>query len=254
MVLQRKGAPTGKVEARKNQSLPGQSIQTNPGGARQEDTAMLKKMIVLAAAAMALAAFALPAAAQANNVEWFVDPGDETLLGVSEELHIQGELETHVGAPTPFGVKQGPCGVTFTGDAYNEGGLAKATITAGAASASPEEPCPNELAGGTCPIEEVTFGSLGKANPWEVTAVENTHNVTISNVTFTNHYAEGCLAGPEVSAAGSVTGEVTTSPNANEESCIKFHNAGPLIREGSTTPVYVSGEVCITQPLTLHTA
>jgi hypothetical protein len=204
-----------------------------------------KKMMLLASALAALVAFAAPAAASAH-LEWYVTetPEDVTLTG-EQALHVEGELLTSVGAPAPFGVNQGPCQFTFTGTAFNGAEGAEAEIETGSSTVSPTNPCPSGF-GAACSIENVGFGGF----PWHV-STETPDTVIIEEAEYTNTYSPGCTALPhEVTASGSLEGELTTVRNANGEDCINFVNAGPLF--ASTTPLYVNGEVCITQPLTLY--
>lgn len=208
----------------------------------------IKKMMLLASALAALVAFAAPAAASAH-LQWYTDPGD-TLLSGTADLHIVGNLSTSV---PETGLENKSCPVTFTGTASNSGpgGAAHGVIESGSVSG----PCETNLSAFGCNVESVTL-NFG-ANGWTVTT-ETPDHVIIDNVTFTNHYSEACGAfeiPPAVPAAGSVEGTLTPEPNANNEDCVVFEEAGGMAVETLSGPgpaVTLDGEVCITQPLTLH--
>jgi len=207
-----------------------------------------KKMFLLASGLAALVAFAAPAAASAH-LQWYTDPGDVLLEG-EEELHVVGNLSTSVPGT---GLEIKSCPVTFRGTASNSGpgGAAHGVLTSGSFSG----PCETNLSAFGCNAESVSF-NFG-ANGWTLTT-ETPDHVKIDNLTFTNHYTAPCQAfgiPPAVSTAGSVEGTLTEEPNANGEDCIFFEEAGGIAvetEEGPGPAVTLDGEVCITQPLTLH--
>jgi len=208
---------------------------------------MLKKMMLLAGMALAAIAFAAPAA-QAEPVEWYLHtgPGEEETLEGTEEIHAEGALTSHAKITPTFTFTTGPCNVTLEGTAENVEGMASGAITGGSISGFP---CKTNLPG--CTVKGASVSNFN----WPLTATTNgSDTVDIENVTFTNVY-NGCAAfgiPAESSAKGTVTGEATTEPNENGESCINLNShVDDMVGEGSNAPVDITGEICITNPLTL---
>lgn len=190
-----------------------------------------KKMLLLAVSAMALVAFAVPAAAQANAPEWLTEG---TPIAGEENLHIVGELSSL----SSTGLTTGPCEVTFEGTAVNANSMASGSIEAGTVSA----PCATNKAG--CEATNVTLNI--PAGGWVITGTTVTEGegVEIQNASFTNHYNSAANCGlpvASVTATGTVTGIVT------EDGCVSFEgHKDEMNAFGGLVKVDIEGEVCDT--------
>jgi hypothetical protein len=195
-----------------------------------------KKMLLLAVSAMALVAFAAPAAAQANAPEWLT--GGVSIAG-EDEIHVEGELSSL----SSTGLTTGPCNVTLTGTAKNENGMAAGSITGGTVS----KPCTTNKAG--CEATDVTL-NIGAG--WAITGatVTGVEGVEIIGASFTNHYNSASACGlpvASVTASGTVTGIVTEGGE-----CISLENhKDDMSAFGGLVTVDLEGVVCGTNGLTL---
>jgi hypothetical protein len=171
---------------------------------------MLKKMMLLATAIAAIAAFVAPAAAQAS-LDW-----DST--GTIEGSGKLGSLST-------TGLESGPASVEFAGQV--EEGSSTGSITEFNINGPFSTNVTSCTAEGT--VNEATL-------PWEV-HLETTDTMTITNVTFINHYTgAGCApAGvpSTVRVEGDVTLTLTGSNSADvdsksdfEDLCVEGTNCG----------------------------
>jgi len=207
---------------------------------------MPKKTMLLAGMALAAIAFAAPTA-QAEPVEWWIhtESGEETLEG-TEELHAEGALTLDVILSPSFTYVLGPCNYTFEGVAENVEGMASGAVTRGNISGFP---CNSNVPG--CTVKNASLSNFN----WPLTATTSGSDIVdIEGFTFTNIF-NGCSAFDflgEFNVAGTVTGEATTEPNAQGESCINLNShVDHMTVEGSNVPVDVTGEICIANPLTL---
>jgi hypothetical protein len=189
----------------------------------------IKKMLVLAASAMALVAFAAPAAASADS--W-----SETGM-----FHLTG----HLNATVPAIGAEFTCDVTATVNLFNneetneaEGEVESATGAGGT------EGCHGIFGGGalTCGISNVflTGGHI---------SVDATTGVHVAEASFFD-ILPGCVATEEAGAAGDLTGQFS-----NADHCIHYENSGDLVTviEGNVVPVFVDGKLCPTEgSLELH--
>jgi hypothetical protein len=195
---------------------------------------MLKKMMLLAAAAMALAAFAVPAAASAD--QWYTDTlgGEETVT--EDEVHLQGNL-TMTAPGTAL-----TCGVTAVVDVSNPGGVAAGETTS-ANFLAPAAGCQAVFAGGlvTCPITNAIL-SAGHIN-----VATGATGVEIEEASFIDFFPSTCPAGTVIAAEGPLTGTWS-----NTGSCIEFSNDGDL-ETPTGTAITLDGKLCeTTGTLTLH--
>ena len=203
----------------------------------------LKKLMLLLGAAMALAAFAAPAA-QANP-EWYttMTGGSDTTIGTTtatgHTVEFTGELaSTAVGG----NVVGGPCGVHAHATLWNgpngaTGEVHSLTITF---------PCAASSFGAPCEIEEA-FSSF-EEGAWPIEATTGAENVSVEGANFTNVY-KGCPVIPNgvpIKAEGTATGTYN-----NTTTCIDFNESGDL--EGASGEVTLDGSLCeTTKKITLH--
>jgi hypothetical protein len=195
----------------------------------------MKKILLLASMALALVAFAAPAA-QAMAPEWY---SEGNTLNEPAEFHIEGELSSVVPAT---GLTSGPCEVTFTGTAFNENGMAGGAVEAIEIQEECETNAPNCTVTPTVNIPE---------GGWKLTGitVTGTTGVEIQGATFTNDYMGSCPLA-QASAAGTVTGIVT-----NGGSTISFEGHADDLKLEPPLPglaVDLEGVLHITSPLTLN--
>src|SRR3954452_223076 len=190
----------------------------------------IKKMLILAASAMALVAFAAPAAASADS--W----NEEGMF------HLTGHLNATVGGT---GGPEFTCDVTATVNLFNseetgeaEGEVESATGAGGTAG------CHGIFGGGalTCEISEVflTGGHI---------SVDATTGVHVEEASFLD-ILPGCAATEKAGAAGDLTGQFS-----NEDHCIHYADSGDLatIIGGEVVRGLVDGKLCPTEGnLELH--
>ena len=189
-----------------------------------------KKMLLLAVSAMALVAFAVPAAAQANAPEWLTEG---VAITEPEELHVEGELTSL----SSTGLKTGPCNATLVGTAENVNGMAHGTVSGGAVT---NPPCLTNKAG--CQANSVTLNIPPAGWTLTGTTVTGGEGVEVP-VSFTNHYNSAANCGlpvTAVTASGTATGVVV-------EGCLSFegHN-DELSAFGGAVKVDLEGVVCDT--------
>jgi hypothetical protein len=183
----------------------------------------IKKMLVLAASAMALVAFAAPAAASADS--W----------NTPAMYHLTG----HLNATVPAAEAEFTCDVTATVNLFNnevteqaEGEVESATGAGGT------EGCHGVFSGGalTCGISEVflTGGHI---------TTDATTGVHVEEASFRD-ILPGCVATEEAGAAGDLTGQFS-----NKDHCIHYENSGDLLTiiKGNVVEVFVDGKLCPTE-------
>lgn len=194
----------------------------------------IKKMLLLASMALAVVAFAAPAAAQAN-ANWITggnpigDEDDPTTVSV------HGELASKVGNFTT-----GPAVVHGHGLLWNsaasgmgEGEITSFTIT----GELPVQGQPDPRCQATGTTAEL---------PWPVTATTPTeagkpYEVDI-DAHFTNDYNSFCQAlGFPATATAAGTAVGTVSGN-----CLNFNSSGNMKTVPGGAPVALTGSVCIT--------
>jgi opacity protein-like surface antigen len=193
---------------------------------------MMKKMLLLVGAAMALVAFSA-SAAQAN--QWYTDDvpgGEETLVGSTtasgDHLTLEGELATTNAAGT---FRSGPCETEATVTLWNENGQATGEVT----TFNIFGPCGTSVPG--CNINEaITTTEF----PWHIDVVGDAINITGAG--FANKYNDGCTGlgippGVPLGGKGTATGEFNTTSH-----CIEFNRGGDLV--GPLGEVFIDGEVC----------
>jgi opacity protein-like surface antigen len=189
-----------------------------------------KKMLLLAVSAMALVAFAVPAAAQAEAPEWLTEGSPITS---AEELHLEGEWNSVMST----GLEIGPCAVTFSGAVENANGMAGGRITAGNVAA----PCSTNKE--NCSVTAVTLNI--PEGGWNLTGttVTEQEGVEIQNASFTRHFNSAANCGlpvTSVTATGTVTGIV-------EEGCLSFEgHPDNMSAFGGLVKVDLQGVVCDT--------
>ena len=193
---------------------------------------MMKKMLLLVGAAMALVAFSA-SVAQAN--QWYTDDlpsGPETLVGNStangDVVKLAGPLKTTNAAGT---FVSGPCNTTAVVTLWNE----KEQATGEVNSFEIFGPCKTSIPG--CEIEEA---SASTAFPWHIDVVEDETNITGAG--FANKYNDGCTGlgippGVPLGGKGTATGEFDTTTH-----CIIFEHSGDLT--GPLGAVFIGGEIC----------
>jgi len=190
----------------------------------------IKKMLVLAASAMALVAFAAPAAASADS--W-------TEEGM---FHLTGHLTFTLGGT---GGPEFTCDVTATVELSNneETGEAEGEVES-ATGAGGTEGCHGIFGGGalTCSMSEV-FLTGGHIN------VDATTGVHVEEFSLL-YIMPGCAATERAGWAGDLTGQFS-----NADHCIHYADSGDLatIIGGNVVPVLVDGKLCTTEgSLELH--
>jgi len=197
----------------------------------------IKKILLLASMALAVVAFAAPAA-QAHP-EWYLN--EETVEGEIEEVTLEGSLSS-VAAVT-----SGPCNVTFEGTVFNENEMAGGVIKKGTI----QEHCP--VAG----IPGCSFTpTLEIGTGWKITGItvtEGLEAIEIQNAAFDNHYNNVCQAvglPATVTAQGTATGLVEqTGPGAHR--CVTFEGHKDHMKitfPPVESAVDIEGTVCITKP------
>ena len=191
----------------------------------------IKKMLLLAASAMALVAFAAPAVASAD--QWYTDPGNVTVT----EDHFW--LHGHLNATVPALGAELTCDITAHITINNGGGHANVEIDEVVLDA-PAAGCHGVFGGVlTC---EITAGVAGAG---EVHV--NGTSLEVTNAFFLNEL-EGCAATEEAGASGTLTGTFN-----NATSCVDFANSGDMTVPGLGAAVFVDGSLCDeTGTLTLH--
>ncbi|HEY6730654.1 MAG TPA: hypothetical protein VI039_06475 [Solirubrobacterales bacterium] len=185
----------------------------------------IKKIVLLTSMALALVAFAAPAA-QAENTTWYTDDTEIGDISEPQTVEVHGELSSTLG------FKTGPAVVHGHGDIWNdpetnmgEGEITEFEIT-GELSVGPGLPETCKATG--------TADNLG----WPITA---TTNVVDIEAAFENHYNAVCQAlgfPKSVTASGIATGVA-------EGNCLNFVNAGDL-ETAAGGKVLLNGQVCIT--------
>lgn len=193
----------------------------------------IKRMLLLLSALAAFVAFAAPAAQAAPK--WYTTTGpsisEDHLIGGEEEAEtVDGTGSLSFTVPLT-GLVSGPCVVHVDeGFVWNTATDGEGIIT----SFSITTPCKTNVEG--CEITAAT-NNTETGSEWPVTTT-GTDGVTISNVTFTNHYGAGCPV-EKATALGSATG------TANAKGCVEFTNAGDLKVSG-VVPGNLNGELCLT--------
>jgi hypothetical protein len=189
----------------------------------------IKKMLVLAASAMALVAFAAPAAASADS--W-----SETGM-----FHLAG----HLNFTIPAQGANYTCDVTATVNLFNneetneaEGEVESATGAGGT------EGCHGIFGGGalTCGISNMFLTGAH-------ISVDATTGVHVEEFSLF-YILPGCVASEEAGWAGDLTGQFS-----NADHCIHYENSGDLVTviEGNVVPVFVDRKLCPTEgSLELH--
>jgi hypothetical protein len=190
----------------------------------------IKKLLLLASMALAVVAFAAPAA-QAES--WFSDPG-EVELGNEENatpITVAGELSSTANKFTT-----GPAVVHGSGSLWNDGtGHAKGVITKFSIT--------GELGvQGVPPSCEVTGTAEGL--PWVVTTTTG-KVIDIKGAKFTNHYNHACQT---FGFPATVTAEGTATGVLNEAGAIVFNNAGDMTAAGGLVAVTLNGSVNVSGP------
>jgi hypothetical protein len=194
---------------------------------------MTKKLILLASAVAALAAFVMPAAAQAEE-QW------ETNGNVITEpttVEFTGPL-TSVGAIT-----SGPCTVHIEATIDNSSGTGGGVINH-VEITTPGEGCPTTLTPvNNCRVEDATNTTTTEEAEWPIKATGG-GAVDISTVSFTNHYSAPC-GEFGIPATVTATGELETAYN-NGSQCFELNESGPLATNPNVGGVTVNGEACNT--------
>jgi hypothetical protein len=193
-------------------------------------TMTIKKLLLLASMALAVLAFAAPAA-QAES--WYSDPG-EVELGNEEEatpVTAAGELSL-----TANGFTTGPGVVHWSGSFWNDGsGHAKGVISSLQVT--------GELR--IIPLVSSCTATMTAENlPWVITTTPS-KVVDLKHAQFTMHYNHVCqtLGFP---ATVTATGTATSVLNEAEE--IEFNNAGDMTAAGGLVPVTLNGSMSISGP------
>jgi hypothetical protein len=197
---------------------------------------IVKKMLLLAGSAMALVAFAVPAAAHASTPEWLTEGAP---IAGEDEIHVEGEFSWL----SYSGFTVGPCEVTLEGAAKNENAMAAGSITGGSVVNS----CLTNKAG--CEAKEVTlnFGADWAITGATVTGVEG---VEITGVRYITHFNSAASCGLPI-ATFLVTGTVTGTVTEGGE-CISLENhSDDLSALAGLFPVDLEGFLCSTNGLTL---
>lgn len=188
-----------------------------------------KRVLLLAVSVMALVAFSVPAAAQANAPEWLTEG---VAITEPEELHIVGEL----GSLSSTGLTNGPCEVTLEGVAENTNGMAGGNIEGGAVNT----PCPTNKA--NCEVSSFTL-NIGAG--WNVTGATVTggEGFEIKNASYTKHFNSAANCGlpiTSVTATGTITGTI-------EEGCLSFEgHKDEMNAFGGLVKVDLEGTFCDT--------
>lgn len=177
---------------------------------------MIKKMLLVASAIAAFAAFAIPAAAQATEYHEFYHHGGGT---ITEDTTIEGLAELTSVANGVFAT--GPAEVDIHGFVNNEEGMGVGVLDIVHATA-PETGIPTNLPGcvATSATTSTFEGTEGRAEEYPLT-IETPDVLVISNVTFTNHYNNVCQEKFGVPATVSATGSVTGTIISPE--CVEFN-------------------------------
>jgi hypothetical protein len=191
---------------------------------------MIKKMLLLVGAAMALAAFSA-SVAQAN--QWYTAEGaTETLLGSStasgDELSLAGQLSTTNEAGT---FRSGPCNITAEVTLWNEKGQATGEVTEFLIF----QPCETNIPG--CKVEAAAAST---PLPWHIDVSGDA--LSITGAGFANKYNDGCTAlglppGVPLGGTGTATGTFNTTTH-----CIDFNKSGDLT--GPLGKVFIDGTIC----------
>lgn len=192
----------------------------------------IRKMLLLTYVALAVAAFAVPAAAQAKGPFWYVD--DEG--GLATPVGGKAEKETFTGHGTLSfnfgGYSVNECGVDTHGYVWNgpergEGEIDEVEFTA---------PC---AVGVECEVK--IHASVTAGPPWKI-KLTSPDGVDFESVTLTFTYSKTCE--PSISN-GSISGTLTgTFPSGN---CAEYSKSGDLFTEDEeSTEVTVTGSLCMT--------
>jgi hypothetical protein len=183
----------------------------------------IKKMLVLAASAMALVAFAAPAAANADS--W-------TESGM---FHLTG----HLNFTIPAQGAEYTCDFTATVNLFNNEETNEAegegeSLTA----AGGTEGCHAVFSGGT-----LTCGLSGMFLTGGHISTDAATGVHVEEFIFLD-ILPGCQATERFGASGDLTGQFS-----NEDHCIHYADSGDLamIINGNVVPVLVDGELCPTE-------
>lgn len=183
---------------------------------------MLRKMLLVVSAMAALAAFAMPAAAQA------------------EEWHVNGKAQTET-KQTKFGagISETIFGFTVGIEIYFYMSTDNISSTANGAVVSAERfPQSTNLPG--CAVELAT-NSTEASETWPVMGTGE-HGISISNIEVTNYYSSGC-AKYGIPSETTHVGTLTATYN-NETECLEMEKAGDLTTTGGGVPVLYSGQLC----------
>ena len=207
---------------------------------------MLKKMMLLAAAVAALAAFALPAAASA--AVWKVNgvnAGATTAKGVT--VDGTGTLSATTTIPGLGSIELGPCLVHIEGTLWNAptavGHITKLEIT-GEHKVGGVDLCQvwNMTAATgttTTTLCDITSASTNTTTPWPITAGTAATGVKIEGANFTDKFSAGCPLGAEGGASGTATG------TWNNAGLIEFNDDGDM-KGAAGNLVFLDGSVTVT--------
>jgi len=181
---------------------------------------MIRKTMLLATSACALAAFVFPAAAQASP-DW--EPEKAITDG-------KGQLHWVSGS----GLSVGPTNITFSGEstAATEGLITHFVIDVPVGGIPTSAPSCFVIAA----TNSTTGGGEGREEEWPITLGTSgaaTH-MTVSNVTYTTHFAGAGCVPASIPAKLSVTGAMTLVVLGGEGNAATANGANdPLTLEGN---------------------